>query len=449
MYDSQINRFAPRSPAQRTHAVHLGAATLLRVSAEGLGTALVLIVHARTGQAATAGFIQTAVMLPYVLSGPVTGHALDGIRRPRTLALALVGCYVTAAALLMLVAGRTPLIFALLIAVVVGCTEPIVVALTSLLPRFVPPDRLTRAYGLEASTYNLAAVVGPGLAAGIAAWSGAGLAATVVVGSAALGLAMIPLLAVPPPGTEPPPADQPSVAGAPSVVDRPLGGDQPSAGGQSSGSVSSAGGRQSRVDGGQGRKLLEIVGGGLVTLVGNPVLRAVTAATTLAFLGVGGLAVTAVLLAEHRGASASAGGQLVAAFALGALIGSLGAARWLSARIAEWVLLAGMVGFGCALLIIAAMPSLPWAIAACVLAGLVDGPVFAATLTVRQRESPPERLGQVNTTGGSLKIGSAALGAALTGALAAPLGAVGLLMAMAACQFVGAALGLLLLIRRG
>jgi hypothetical protein len=107
-----------------------------------------------------------------------------------------------------------------------------------------------------------------------------------------------------------------------------------------------------------------------------------------------------------------------------------------------------MVSFGCTLLIIAAMPSLPWATAACVLAGLVDGPVFAATLTVRQRESPPERLGQVNTTGGSLKIGSAAIGAALTGALAAPLGAVGLLMAMAACYFAGAALGLLLLIRR-
>ncbi|MBA9002311.1 MFS transporter [Thermomonospora cellulosilytica] len=393
----------PRAPV---HTVHLGAATLLRVSAEGLGTGLVLVVQARTGQAALAGFLQAGVMLPYVVAGPAVGHALDRTRRPRTFALALAGCYVLAAALLMLVAGRVPLLLALVLAVAVGCTEPIVVALTGLLPRFVPAHRLTGAYGLEAATYNVAAITGPGLAAALAAGPGAGYAGLAVVGSAALGLVLLPFLAVPP---APPAGPRPPEARWP---------------------------------------LLEVIAGGLVVLAANRVLRAVTCATTMAFLGMGGVAVTAVLFAEHLGEPAGAGGRLIAAFAAGSLAGSLASARWLSARRAERVLLAGMVAFGLALASITLAPSMPWALAGFALAGVCDGPVFAATLTVRQREAPADRLGQVNTTGGSLKIGSAALGAALTGALAAHLGATGLLLAIACCQLLGALAGALLLIAR-
>ena len=36
-----------------------------------------------------SGFLQTAMTLPYVLSGPVIGHLLDRTARPRRLALAL------------------------------------------------------------------------------------------------------------------------------------------------------------------------------------------------------------------------------------------------------------------------------------------------------------------------------------------------------------------------
>lgn len=396
MYDAEINGLA--------HRVHLGAATLLRVSAEGLGTALVLVVQSRTGHAATAGFVQMGVMLPYVLAGPVTGNAIDRTRRPRALALMLVGCYAVATMTLLTAVGRVPLGLALLIAIVVGCTEPVVVALTALVPRYVPADQLTRAYGLEAATYNVAAIAGPGLAAMLAAWAGAGYAAVAIVGSALLGLALLPLLAVPGPGSTEPGERQP---------------------------------------------VFDVITGGLVVLAANRVLRAMTTATTLAYFGMGGLVIAAVLLAEHLGASASAGGQLIAAYAAGALIGSLGSARWLSARRAEWVMLAGMVAFGLSLIAIGLSPALPWAMALFVVAGICDGPVFAATLTVRQREAPPERLGQINTTAGSLKIGAAALGAAATGALADHVGVLGLLIGMALLQFAGAAVGAFLLSPRG
>ena len=186
--------------------LHLTSATLLRVSAEGVATALVLTVQARTGNAATAGYLQTAMTLPYVLSGPVIGHALDRVGRPRRVAVALAAGYAAGTALLLATAGRSPLVLALLVAAVIGCTEPIVVALTSLLPRFVPPGRLSRAYGLEASSYNLAAIAGPGLAAGLASLAGGQYAGAAIVGAAVVGVLALPLLPLPGPG-RPPPAD--------------------------------------------------------------------------------------------------------------------------------------------------------------------------------------------------------------------------------------------------
>lgn len=380
--------------------VHLSAATLLRVSAEGVATAVVLTVQARTGDAATAGFLQTAMTLPYVLSGPVIGHALDRTSRPRRLALLLAAGYAVATAALLATAGRSPLVLALAVAAVIGCTEPIVVALTSLLPRFVPAERLSRAYGLEASSYNLAGIAGPGLAAGVAAFAGGGeFAGVAIVVAAVAGVCALPFLPFPPP------------------PDRT--GDAP--------------------------PLSSIVTGGMVVLVRGRVLRALTVATTVGWLGFGGVAVTAVLVAEHLGAEPSAGGRLLVAMAVGSLLGSLASSRLLTPRHAEPVMVAGLVGFGASLAAVAAAPSVPWAVAAFVAAGVCEGPVFAATLMLRQREAPPERLGQVNTTAGSLKIGASALGAALTAVSAGALGADGLLLAIAACQFAGAVLGVVLL----
>ncbi|MFF5262426.1 MFS transporter [Actinomadura viridis] len=481
---------------------HLTAATLLRVSAEGAATALVLTVQARTGRAADAGFLQTALTLPYVLSGPVIGHALDRAARPRGLAMALAAGYAAATAALLLMAGRSPLALALLVAVVVGCTEPIVVALSSLLPRFVPAERLPRAYALEASSYSVAAIAGPGLAAAIAAvatgsHSGLAIVAAAVVGAGALAFLPVarpagkgvpgtnepgprpvtfpepheapapvpeprPQAASPgpdtsatqtadPPATPPadpstsppadPPADPPATPTADLAVPPPA---TSSGAGAGTGAAAGTAGR-----GGFRHALMDVVVGGLSVLVSNTRLRALTVATSFAWLGFGGVAVTAVLFAEHIGAGPSAGGQFLVAFALGSLIGALGSSRWLKARHAEWVVMGGLAGFGCAIASVVLAPSLPWALLCFLVVGIVEGPVFTATLMLRQRESPPGRLGQVNTTGGSLKIGASAIGAALTGAFADTIGPVGLLLAIAACQLAGSVLGFLLLLRPG
>ena len=409
--------------------LHLTSATLLRVSAEGVATALVLTVQARTGNAATAGYLQTAMTLPYILSGPVIGLALDRVGRPRRIAVALAAGYAVATALLLTTAGRSPLVIALLVAAVIGCTEPIVVALTSLLPRFVPAERLSRAYGLEASSYNLAGIAGPGLAAGVASAAGGQYAGAAIITVGVFGLLTLPLLPFPspPPTTDPPPAaDLPSNAGPASTTG-------PGATGPGAAGGADAG-------------WFSVIAGGLVVLAETRVLRALTVATTLAWTGFGGVAVTAVLLAGHIGAEPSAGGRLLVALAVGSLIGSLASSRWLTPKHGEPVMIAGLVAFGTSLAAVAVAPSLAWATVAFVAAGISEGPVFAATLMLRQRESPPERLGQVNTTAGSLKIGASAVGAALAAACAAAIGPVGLILAIAAFQFAGAAAGLLLLL---
>ncbi|RAY14596.1 MFS transporter [Actinomadura craniellae] len=368
------------------------------MAVEAFSTVLVLLVADRTGRAADAGFIVAAVLLPQVLAGPVIGDALDRVRRPRLLATGLAVAFTAGLALVLALAGTVPAVVIVVAAVLLGCTEPVVVAVSSLLPRLVPPARLTRAYGLESASYNVAGIVGPGLGAGLAAVASPQAAALAVVGMAVLGAAVMPLVPAGPPEVRPP-----------------------------------------------ARRPLDVVTGGIVVLLGHPVLRSSTVATTLAFVGLAGVPVAAVLLAGHVGAAETAGGQLVSAFAVGALAGSLSAARWLRPRHAEAVILAGLVGVGLSLAAAGAMPSLPLAMVCFALAGLCDGPVLAATLTLRQREAPADRLGQVNTTGGSLKLTAGAVGAVLVAALADHAGATGVLLGMGGAQLGGALLGVILL----
>ncbi|MFC0040633.1 MFS transporter [Actinomadura rayongensis] len=402
--------------------LHLTAATLLRISAEGLATALVLTVQARTGDAATAGFLQTAMTLPYVLSGPVIGHALDRTRRPGRFVAAVAAGYAVAMAALLTIAGHAPLYAALGVALVIGLTEPVVVAVTGLLPRFVPAHRLPRAYGLEAASYNVAAITGPALAATIATATAADFSGLPVMAGALLGA--LALVFLPAPGSAAVPERPKRAAHASAHAPAPP--------------------RPVRPDARAPDRTGALLGGAEV-LVRNRVLRGLTLATTFASVGLGGIAVTTVLLGRRLGGDEASGGRLLVALAAGSLLGSLLSSRLLTARFAEPVMLGGLVAFGTALASLAVVPDILWATVACAAAGLFEGPAFAATLMLRQREAPPGRLGQVNTTAGSLKIGASAIGAALTGALAERVGPFVLIAGIGAFPLIGVVTGLLVL----
>lgn len=369
-------------------ALQLTGATLLRTSDEALGTALVLLVLDRTGHVAAAGLIVGAAMFPQVIAGPIIGDLLDRVRRPQVYTACLATGYAVAMALLLTVAGRAPLAVSMAMGVVVGTCAPIAVALSSVIPRVVPPSGLPRAYAFEAASYNLASVAGPGIVALLAAVDGATTASVAVVAIGLLGAAAMLSLRLP-------------------------GGPVPA------------------------RPDWTAPARGLITLFAGRTLRAVTVATTLAFAAFGGVPVVTVLLAEHVGSRSTAGGWLISAFAIGALSGSLLSARRSHKKPVRTVV-THLVGVGVLLGAAACAGGLGVAAGCFAVAGFFDGPMFAAVLAVRQREAPADSLGRVNTTAGSLKIGAGALGAALTAALAGPLGAVGLLLAMAACQLLAA-----------
>jgi predicted MFS family arabinose efflux permease len=189
--------------------------------------------------------------------------------------------------------------------------------------------------------------------------------------------------------------------------------------------------------------LVRNVLGGLRHLAMTPPLRAVTITTTLSMGGLGALPVVFPLLAEDLGVHASASGYLFSTFAVGALCGSLTivsrAPRTGPMRLA----FLGVGGLALAFTAVAVAPSLPFALACIFVAGALEGPVLASTLTVRELHSPAWMRTQVVTTAASLKFGAYALGSGLAGALVAAYGPrVGLLMA-AGFQVVGIALGLL------
>jgi predicted permease len=96
---------------------------------------------------------------------------------------------------------------------------------------------------------------------------------------------------------------------------------------------------------------------------------------------------------------------------------------------------------------LAAVPAVPGAALAfgCfALAGCCTGPLFAALLAGRDRYAPEAARTQVFTLGASLKSTFAAGGAALAGACQTA-GPVGLVLAVAGCQALAAALGAVLL----
>ncbi|QES51518.1 MFS transporter [Streptomyces venezuelae] len=378
---------------------YLAAALAARFASEGVGIALVLLALERTGDAAYGAFVLTAWLAPNVLAAPVAGAAAARVRRPRLFYVGSLAGFTTAVATLAVLLGRAPTPVVLAVAVAGGCCGPMVTGgLSSLVAGLVPagPGR-DRAYAWDASTYNAAAVTAPAAVSLVAATGSPGPAMGLLAGSGALAAVCATTLRY-----ARPERPEPGGAAAPA---------------------------------GPG------LGAGLVALWRVPELRAITGATTLAFVGIGALTTTSVLFATELG-SPGAGGVLMTAFALGALAGSLGIARLSAVRspfapglLARWAL----AGTGVALAGAAFAPSLPVAAVGFAVAGVCDGPLLTATLRIRAGYAPEAVRTQVFTLGAGLKVTAASAGAALVG-LAAGAPPQVLVLAIAGLQLAAAAL---------
>jgi MFS family permease len=377
-------------PAQPGYPAFLLAATLARLASEMFPVAAVLLVLDRTGRPGLAGAVVAATTLPAVVTGPVLGAWLDRTRRRR---LALASNQVLLAASLLGIvaaAGRVPGWTLLPLAALAGLTGPLATGgYTSMIPLLVPEPLLARANALEASSFNTAAIAGPAVAGALAAVTGP--AEAVLAALAVAAIARLPRVAVPA-------GDRPDPLGA-------------------------------------------TIRQGLRHLARTPVLRGVTVATAVGMGGTGLLTLALPFWAERLGAGLAGAGYLWAALEAGAIAGALAAARPTAHWPPQRVVLAGLGLFGLAILAWPLAPSFPVALVLVALAGVAEGPSFAATFATRQRWSPPALRGQIFTTAASLKLGAFAVGSALAAPTVTRGGVGGALVAVGALQLLAVALG--------
>lgn len=373
------------------------ASTTARLANEAARVAVVLLVLDRTGSPALAGTVVGALTLPSLVTGPLLGAWLDRTRHRRAAFVANQLLLLGGLLGLLAVTGSGPAEAVVGLALLAGLAAPVLTGgFTGLIAPLVPAAQLRRAYGAEATSYNVAGVTGPALAGALAGFVGAGTAVAVTAGLSALALAAV--LRVPMP--------VPASAG--------------------------------------GRTLWRTVRDGVELLVRTPALRSVTAATTIAFAGMGAMPVAFPLLAAELGAGPAAAGLLFSTFALGALVGSLVIASRTPRTGPMRLAFLGIAGLGLAWAALVLAPTLPVAVAVIAVAGALEGPVLASTLAVRELWSPASMRTQVVTTAASLKFGGFALGSAGAGAAAAAGGVTGALVVAASAQVLGLLVGLAL-----
>jgi MFS family permease len=373
------------------------ASTTARLANESARVSMVLLVLARTSSPALAGAVVGASTIPSLVTGPLLGAWLDRTPHRRRAFAANQLLLIVSLAGLLLATGHAPSYVVVLLGLLMGLTSPVLTGgFTGLIAPLVPAALLRRAYGAEATSYNVAGVAGPALAGAVTAALGADAAVVSTAVLSLLALAAVLRVPMPPPAVD---------AEAP----------------------------------GLGRTVL----GGLRHLALTPPLRSVTLTTTLSMGGIGALPVVFPLLAEDLGVHASASGYLFSTFAVGAVVGSLTVASRSPRMGPMRMAFLGVAGLGVAFTAAAAAPTLGVALACIFAAGALEGPVLASTLTVRELHSPDWMRTQVVTTGASLKFGAYAVGSAVAGWLVASHGARAGLLMVAGFQVAGIALGFL------
>jgi hypothetical protein len=148
-------------------------------------------------------------------------------------------------------------------------------------------------------------------------------------------------------------------------------------------------------------------------------LRLVILSGTVAQIGFGALPIAAIALAAERSGDVHDAAIIVTAFAIGGLVGAVAstARRW--TRLTPALVMGG--GFAViGLITLLAVPDLgmPWTVIVIGLSGVLNASSSAAMLLLRKVNSPAELRSQVFTIGSGLRSASAALGAAVAGALA-------------------------------
>ncbi|MGH2892801.1 MAG: MFS transporter [Solirubrobacteraceae bacterium] len=359
-----------------------------RISGSMFNTAGVLLVLTRTHSAPVAGITAAAGVVPAALSGPLLGAWLDVARRRRVLIVADQLLSVVGLVAVVALAGHAPDWTVPAVAVLYSLTRPFSQgSFFSTLADIAGAELLDQASTIEATSLNLAIVVGPAMAGALAGVIGA---AETVELQAVLTVVVAALVAVNPAFDVRP-------------VDRPE-------------SVSHA------------------LRTGLRALSRQRALLATSFSSSLAAFSWGLMLVGFPLYAAqtlHTAAHAS--GYLWAAVAGGSILGTFVLHGPPGLR---------RVGFSYGVL---GLSALLWPLAATLAVGIaligftgfLEGPAYSGTIALRQRHAPPAARAQVMTTVTSISQLMLSAGAALGGAIHHPM----TLIAMFVCVNLIAAAG--------
>ena len=363
---------------------------LARVSGAMFNTAGVLLVLTRTHSAPLAGLTAAASVVPGAVMGPLFGAWLDVAHRRRLLVVTdqLLG----AAGLIgiLALAGHAANWTVPAVAVLYSVTRPLSTgSFFSALAELAGAELLDAASAIEATSLNVAVVVGPALAGVLAGAVGATRTVELQI---ALTLAVAGL-----------------VAANPAFEAR----------------------SEHRA-----ASLREAMSTGLRALARHPVLRASLIASSLAGFGWGLMIVGFPLYTVRElHAPAHASGYLWAALAGGSIVGTFA--------------FRGAASLGRAALsyLAIALSALLWALAATLaagvalitLTGVLEGPAYSGMIALRQRHAPPAVRGQVMTTLNSFSGIAIAAGSAVGGLVSSPVDLILILVVVnvAAAGFCG------------
>jgi len=391
--------------AARRLTAYAVVATLARGAGAGLPSAVILGVLAAGGSASDGSLLIAAFTAVSGICGPFVGAVIDRLEHPKR-------GYVVAAVVLAVYAGALAFVLGtwpggvlVFLAGIAGLAHPLFFgAWSAQLRRIAPGVASARAYSLDVGTYNVADIAGPAIV-GVAF-----IFDTVTPGAASLEVvcvlyvaALIALFFVRIPRRSETHQDPPASFAQTLTY--------------------------------------------LTILWRSVSLRRSTVISTLAYVGIAGLVVSAPLLGADLAGDSGTGALLLAVVAIGALGGSLAMARRPPRTGPGTLVVISTLSLALALAALALAPSMWWAVGVALFVGATQAPQLSAVMQVRDREAPQHARALVFMGATSLKTAAFALGSLLAAAFV-PLGWRPLLAGAAAIEVLAVAVGLLLAGRR-
>lgn len=358
---------------QRDFGIYFVGNSMSNIGTWFQNLAAAILVFRLTGSTLLVGVVNFSQFIgAFVLAG-VAGTAADRFDRRRLLLLSQVGAFVVTAALAALVAAdRATAPVVIVAAGLLGLSLAFMVpALLALVPLLVPRRDLEVAVGLNSVTFNLARAVGPVLAALVI--ERYGLAPAFAINALSF-LAFVGILAI--------------------LRPRP----------------------QERVTGPRPR-----LRDSLRMVAADPVLKALLLVVFAVSASTDPVnTITPEFATRVLGRSDTVAGVLVGAFGAGATVSAVFLSGWLRRR--RHALVGSMVAEGVGMLIFAAAPSLPIALAGLAIAGGGFIGAITRSTTRIQREVADDQLGRVMALWSLAFIGTRPFAALLDGLIANALG---------------------------